>query len=73
MDEALKVMHKVICDNSIMADAMKQMYLDEIMSSLQRKTIRYWRTPEVEKEKENKELAEAIEAFTFLKKAQCIE
>ncbi len=69
MDEALKVLHKVICDNPIMADAMKQMYLDGKMSTLQRKAIQYWRTPEGEKGKENKELDEAIRAFTGLGKS----
>lgn len=68
-DEALKVLHKLICDNPIMADAMKQMYPDGKMSTLQRKTIQYWRTPEGEKGKENIELDEAIEAFTSLEKS----
>ena len=68
MDEA-KVLHKVICDNPIMADAMKQMYLDGKMSTLQRKAIQYWRTPEGKKGKENKELDEAIRAFTGLGKS----
>lgn len=68
-DEALKVLHKLICDNLIMADAMKQMYPDGKMSTLERKTIQYWRTPEGEKGKENKELDEAIEAFTSLEKS----
>ena len=68
MDEALKVLHKLICDNPLMIEAMKQMYPDGKMSTLQRKTIQYWRTPEGEKGKENKELDEAIEAFTSLGK-----
>lgn len=68
MDEALKVLHKLICDNPLMIEAMKQMYPDGKMSTLQRKTIQYWRTPEGEKGKGNKELDEAIEAFTSLEK-----
>ena len=63
------MLHKLICDNPIMEDAMKQMYPDGKMSALQRRTIQYWRTPEGEKGKENKELDEAIEAFTSLEKS----
>lgn len=34
MDEALKVLHKLICDNPLMIEAMKQMCPDGKMSTL---------------------------------------
>lgn len=62
IEEILKSLHKDICNNPIIVDAMKQMYQGEKMNTFKKKVIQYWRAAA------GKEVDEAIEKFTDLEK-----